>query len=104
MTSAETEADIGRMVLAYEQLARKRACLRRRIREHGDNLTKVLHAFGNWDTSTHAKEVDGLLKAANTDAMREDAASLAAVEAEIAQTEGDLQDAGITSVQSGRRG
>ena len=103
MTTADTEAAIGRMVLAYEQLVRKRACLRRRLRDGGRSLSPIVHALEHWDTSTHVSEVTERLEASKMDALREDVASMIEVEKEIAQTEEDLREAGLPNLIRKRR-
>ncbi len=100
MTKEETAADVGRMTLAYEQLIRKRVCLRRRLREHATNLSYAIHALSHWDDSGHTKDILDLLDAAKTDAAREDVEAMVQVEKEITQTEADLREFGITSVIS----
>ena len=102
MTTAETDMEIGRIARTYENLIRKRACLRRRLKRHADSLSSVVHALTHWDTSVHAKDAADLLEASKMEAVYRDVTTMIEVDKDIVQAEENMREVGLANLVRGK--
>lgn len=104
MTEKEKDAQAGQIARTYQNLLTTRFCHMKRLAEHAGNVSRVLHALENWNTSREVAGILDLLDEPKLAALRSDVESLIDIEKEIEQAEMEMREVGFSGlIQNGSK-